>query len=145
MLGRMTRADLVALLREYRVCVQASVSASGAPQAAIVGFAVTDDLEIVFDTLETTRKAMNLRRDPRISLVIGGWGPEERTVQIDGVADEPQGPELQRLKAAYFAVYPDGVERQRWEGITYVRVRPTWVRHSHFRVGGAPSIVEMTF
>jgi len=144
----MTRADLVAFLRGYRLCVQASVAASGAPQAALVGFAVSDDLEIVFDTLGTTRKAVNLRRDPRVSLVVGGWGSgpgEERTVQIDGVADEPRGVELDRLRAVYFAVYPDGVERQRWEGITYVRVRPTWVRYSDFVHPEGPRIVEMTF
>jgi hypothetical protein len=141
----MTRADLVAFLRGYRLCIQASVAASGAPQAAIVGFAVSDDLEIVFDTLETTRKAVNLRREPRVSLVVGGWGTEERTIQIDGVADEPQGPDLERLKAVYFAVYPDGVERQRWKGITYVRVRPTWVRYSDFLHPDGPRIVEVNF
>jgi hypothetical protein len=52
------------------------------------------------------------------------------------VADEPEGAELARLKAVYFQVYPDGVDRQAWKDITYVRVRPTWVRYSDFRAGG---------
>ena len=38
----------------------------GGPQAAVVGFAVSDLLEIVFDTVTTSRKYQNLRRDPRI-------------------------------------------------------------------------------
>jgi pyridoxine/pyridoxamine 5'-phosphate oxidase len=134
------RADLLAFLRRHRLCVQASVSDVGAPQAAVVGYGVSDDLEIVFDTLGTTRKMVNLRRDPRIALVVG-WD-EEQTVQIEGVADEPIGVELDRLKKAYFAAYSDGPERQAWKDITYVRVRPTWARYSDFRPGGG--IVELT-
>jgi hypothetical protein len=134
-----TPAELLAFLRRHRICVQASTFASGAPQAAVVGFAVSDDLEIVFDTIDDTRKAKNLRRDPRIALVVG-WD-DEQTVQIEGVADEPGGDDLARLKSVYFGVYPDGVERQGWKGITYVRVRPTWARYSDFRPGGR--IVEV--
>jgi pyridoxine/pyridoxamine 5'-phosphate oxidase len=133
------RADLLAFLRRHRLCVQASVSDVGAPQAAVVGYGVSDDLEIVFDTLGTTRKMVNLRRDPRIALVVG-WD-EEQTVQIEGVADEPIGVELDRLKQVYFAAYPDGPEREAWKDITYVRVKPTWARYSDFRPGG--EIVEL--
>jgi pyridoxine/pyridoxamine 5'-phosphate oxidase len=119
--------------------VQASVSSAGIPQAAVVGFAVSDDLEIVFDTIATSRKMANLRRNGHIALVVG-WG-DEQTVQIDGAADEPKGGELDRLKKVYFAAWPDGVERQSWKDITYVRVRPTWARYSDFRPGG--EIVEL--
>jgi PPOX class probable F420-dependent enzyme len=127
----MTRAELLAFLRLHRIAVQASVADDGTPQAAVVGIAVTDDLEIVFDTLGDTRKAHNLRRRPRIALVVG-WD-DERTAQIEGTADEPTGPELARLKDVYFRVYPDGVARQSWPGITYVRVRPSWIRYTDFR------------
>jgi general stress protein 26 len=133
------KAELVAFLRRHKLCVQASVGRDGVPQAAVVGFAVSDELEIVFDTLGTTRKAENLRRDPRIAIVVG-W--EDQTVQLEGVADEPSGADLDRLKAVYFGVYPDGVERQSWPGITYFRVRPRWARYSDF--GPARRIVELT-
>ena len=33
---------------------------------------VTDDFEVFFDTLDTTRKVRNLRRNPKIAFVIGG-------------------------------------------------------------------------
>jgi len=127
----MTQGDLLTFLRSHRLAIQASASADGAAQAAVVGFAVSDRFDFVFDTLGTTRKAANLRRDPRIALVIG-WD-DEQTVQVEGLADEPSGDELARLKAVYFAVYPDGVERQIWQGITYFRVRPRWMRYSDFR------------
>ena len=94
--------QLLEFLRQYRLAVQASVSVTGGSQAALVGFAVTDRFEIVFDTLDSTRKAQNLRRNPRLALVIGGLeAGDERTVQYEGVADEPSGPELERLKAVY--------------------------------------------
>lgn len=137
----MNRAELLLFLRNHRLCVQASVSKAGSPQAAVVGYGVSDDLEIVFDTLGVTRKMANLRRDPRIALVVG-WD-QEQTVQIEGEADEPTGAERERLKKIYFAAHPDGPERQAWKEITYVRVRPTWVRYSDFRPGGG--VVERTF
>jgi len=140
----MTPRDLLEFMRRYRVAGQASVSADGAAQAAAVGIAITDRFEIVFDTLSSSRKAQNLRRNPKIALVIGGLsGGEERTVQYEGVADEPAGDELERLKQAYYHVYPDGPSRLRWPGLTYVRVRPTWIRYSDF-TAMPPLIVEFT-
>ena len=136
----MRRAELLEFLRRHKLGVLSTVSPSGEPEAAVVGVAFTDDLEIVFDTLETTRKAVNLRRSPKIAFVVG-WN-QEITAQIEGVADEPQGAQLERLKEAYFLVYPDGRERQRWEGITYFRVRPHWARYSDFNTGG--NIVEFS-
>ena len=62
----MTREVLLEFMRSEKYAVQASVSAGGVPQAAVVGIAVTDDLEIVFDTLASSRKAPNLRANPAI-------------------------------------------------------------------------------
>ena len=100
-----------------------SLAADGAPQSAVVGIATSESGEIVFDTLGTSRKARNLRRDPRVSLVV--W-ENERTVQLEGLADEPTGAELDRLREIYFAVYPDGRERLAWPGLTHFRIVPRW-------------------
>jgi pyridoxine/pyridoxamine 5'-phosphate oxidase len=126
----MTRNELLNFLRKHRLGVLSTVSGAGEPEAAVVGIAFTDQLEIIFDTLDTTRKCVNLRRNPKIAFVIG-WD-EETTVQYEGTADEPKGAELDRLKEAYFVPYPDGRERQKWAGITYFRVRPMWARYSDF-------------
>ena len=134
----MTRSGLLQFLRKHRLGVLSTVSPSGEPEAAVVGIAFTDDLEVIFDTLDTTRKVSNLRSSPKIAFVIG-WD-QEITAQLEGIADEPKGAELERLKEAYFLVYPDGRERQRWNGITYFRVRPHWARYSDFNPGG--NIVE---
>jgi general stress protein 26 len=127
------RAELLSFMREHPLGVQASVSAAGAPQAAVVGIIVSDDFEVFFDTDAGSRKVANLRGNPRAALVVGGTKPgDERTLQYEGVADEPQGEELQRLQAAYFEVFPAGRERQAWPGITYIRARPTWIRYTDF-------------
>lgn len=140
-LGGMNRAELLRFIRRHRYAVQASTAADGAPQAAVIGIAVSDALEIVFDTLRTTRKAQNLGQDARIALVVG-WD-EEQTVQLEGLADEPSGAELVRLKAVYFAQFPDGPARERWPHIMYFRVRVAWARYSDFRSGGGVLDVEL--
>jgi hypothetical protein len=139
------RREILEFLRGYALAVQASVSPSTSPQAAVVGFIVTDEFELFFDTLASTRKASNLRANARIALVIGGFvNGDERTVQCEGVADEPAGAELDRLKALYFRRFPDGPDRQQWPGITYFRVRPRWIRYSDYS-SSPPEIVEFTF
>ena len=140
-----TRRELLAFMRTHTLAVEASVSTPATPQAAVVGIAVTDDFEIVFDTVVATRKVPNLRRNPRIAFVIGGLtAGDERSVQYEGIADEPQGAELLRLKELYFSQLLDGPERQRWPGIVYVRVRPTWIRYSDFNQD-PPEVAEFSF
>jgi len=134
----MNRNELLTFMRAQKWAVQASVSDRDAPQAAVIGVAISDDFEIVFDTLSETRKAINLRQNPKVALVIG-WD-EGQTVQYEGVADEPKGAELARMKRIYLAKFPDGVEREGWPGITYFRVRPMWIRYSDFR-GVEPVVV----
>ena len=138
----MSAAELLTFLRRHRLAVQASVSPAATPQAAVIGYAVTDWFEIVFDTLDSSRKGQNLRRNNRIALVIGGLADgEERTVQYEGITDEPSGEELDRLKQVYYAAWPDGPSRLSWPGLIYVRVRPTWIRYSNFNAN-PPQIVE---
>lgn len=127
------------------MAVEASVSPSNAPQAAAVGIIVTDRFELFFDTLDSTRKVANLRINQRVAFVIGGLAEGEQcTVQYEGVVDEPAGAELEQLKTAYFARFPDGRERQAWPGITYLRATPHWIRFSDFDQT-PPELLELTF
>ncbi len=137
-----TRTALLAFLRSHRYGVQSSTHPTGAPQSAVVGIAVSDDFEIVFDTIEDSRKARNLRRCAEIAFVLGGLAPnDERTVQYEGLADEPRGAERARLTDLYFAVFPDGRERQAWPGLIYIRAAPRWLRFSDYNQN-PPQIVE---
>ena len=141
----MNEVELLSFVRSQRWAVEATASVAQAPQAALIGIAVTDQFELVFDTLASSRKAANIRTNPRLALVIGGWiDSDPRTVQYEGVADFPAGAELERLKQVYFAAFPDGPTRLSWPDITYVRVKPVWVRYSDFR-SEPPAITERVF
>lgn len=136
----MTRDELLAFMRAERYAVQASVSPSRAPQAAVVGIAVSDDFELVFDTLTDSRKMTHLRANPLIALVIGSTHDRAvRTVQYEGVADTPSGDELRRAQDIYFGVFPDGRERLTWPGVIHVRVKPLWIRYSNY--GPQPPLI----
>jgi general stress protein 26 len=137
----MTASDLLAFMDSQTFAVQASVSPSGSPQAAVIGFVVTERLEIFFDTIDSSRKAGNLRQNAKVAFVIGGMDGAERTVQYEGIADEPGGAELQGLQEHYFRRFPDGSSRQSWPGLIYLRAKPTWIRYSDFSAN-PPDIQE---
>jgi pyridoxine/pyridoxamine 5'-phosphate oxidase len=136
----MDRAAICSFLQRHRYGVIASMSTSGVPQSALVGIATTTELEIIFDTVKSSRKYANLIEQPVCSFVVGWEG--EQTVQFEGVAVEPTGAELYQYQEKYFEVWPDGRARMNWPGIAYFVVRPRWVRYSDF--DQVPPLVEET-
>lgn len=140
----MTKSDLLKFIRKHTLAVQASASLQLSPQAALIGFVITDNFEIFFDTSEMSRKVKNLRDNPKIAFVIGGWTQkDECTVHFEGITDEPTGDYLITLKELYFKSFPDGRLRQAWKDILYFRVKPTWIRYSNFNE--PQKIVEFIF
>ena len=136
----MQREQLYRFIHPRKLAVLSTVAPNGDPQSSLVGIAVSPQLQIVFDTVRSSRKYTNLKNDPRISFVIG-WDAEI-TLQYEGIAIEPEGETLSHAKDIYFQTWPDGVERQQWPGITWFLVNPTWLRYSDFNTG---HIEEMTF
>jgi len=137
----MTKTNLVEFFRQHRYGVISSVSAVGAPQSAVVGTAVSGDLEIVFDTLRSSRKYTNLIANPAASVTV--W-TGEATAQLDGIACEPEGAERDRYREIYFEIWPDGRDRLNWSGLTHIVIRPKWIRYSDFDQR-PPLIEEFTF
>jgi len=113
-----------------RLAVISTVNGASQPQAALKGIAVTPELELVFDTVKSSRKYSNLKKNPRVAWVIGCRA--EVTVQYEGMALELEGEELAKYKKTYFAKFPDGPDRESWPGITYFVVRPKWVRYCDY-------------
>jgi hypothetical protein len=102
-------------------------------ESRVAGLSLSAPKRTRTSTRESPDKALNLRQNPQIAFVIGGTTVgDERTVQYEGIADEPAGAELERLKELYFESFPDGRERDSWPGITYIRTKPTWVRYTDF-------------
>lgn len=137
----MNKLALYSFLSQHRYGVVSSISGEGTPQSALVGIAISSDLEIIFDTVKSSRKYPNLIARPACSFVVGGWAGEQ-TVQFEGIATEPKGPDLKRYQEMYFAVWPDGPARMNWPGMTYFVIRPRWIRYSDF--DQRPPIIEET-
>ncbi len=129
-------------MRSHRLAVVSSVSANGAPQSALVGVAVTDALEIVFDTTSVTRKHANLSRDPRAAVTFSG--PGEQTLQLEGSA-YPVSLDAEHdahYRETYYHAWPDDRDRLAWPNLVYWRIVPAWIRYSDYERG--PLIIEGT-
>jgi hypothetical protein len=134
----MTKEFIYTKLQQYRLAVLATVAEGTRPEAALVGFAVTPELEIVFDTVRTSRKYSNLSVCSRVALVIG-W-KNEISIQYEGMASELGAGVGAEYKEAYYAVFPDGRQRAaEWEGLTHFVIRPSWIRYSNFN---SPAVIE---
>jgi hypothetical protein len=140
----MTEAELYGFMARHRLGVLGTICRSATPQSALMGIAITPRLEIIFDTVKSSRKYQNLIARPICSFVVGGWGTGEQTVQYEGEAEELKPPELERCQQTYFRIWPDGPARMSWPGIVYFVVRPTWIRYSDFDQN-PPLICEFTF
>lgn len=136
----MTKQELYAFLQQHDHAVLASVSPANTPEAALVGIAATEQLELIFDTSRDSRKYQNLLANPKVALVIGWEG--EVTLQYEGEARVPAGDELERYKTVYFERFPNGRERESWPDIVYLVVRPNWLRYSDFSQE-PPNIIEL--
>jgi pyridoxine/pyridoxamine 5'-phosphate oxidase len=126
----MTKAEIYEFIAKHKLAVLGTISPQGMPQSALVGIAVTPELEIIFDTVKSSRKYHNLIANPNCSFVIGWTG--EITVQYEGQAHMPSGAVLERYQQEYFEQWPDGPSRLTWPSIVYFVVRPRWIRHSDF-------------
>ena len=116
-----------------RLGVLTTAANSGQPQAALMGFAVAPELELIFDTVRSSRKYPNLKQNPRLAWVVGCT--TEVTFQYEGEAEELEGAALTKYKPAYFQKFTDGPARENWAGMTYFVVRPKWVRYCDYNPG----------
>jgi len=134
----MDRATVCSFMQGQRYGVVSCVSRGGEPQSALVGVVTTVEMEIIFDTVKTSRKYANLIEHPACSFVMG-WA-DERSLQFEGVAMEPTGSEHRRCQEIYFAAWPDGPARMNWPEIAYFVVQPRWIRYSDY--GQTPPLIE---
>ena len=141
----MEQSELLTYLRSHRLGVLGTLSPSGEPQAALVGYAITDNLQILFDTVRTTRKYRNMKAKPQVSFTFGNTAPatsEERTAQYEGIAEELTGAQLDALLTVYLAVWPECVVHQQWPDICWFVIRPRWIRYTDYDL---PLTQEWTF
>ncbi len=130
-----------AFIVRHKLAVISTANKDGNPEAALIGIAVCPDLDLVFDTVKTSRKYKNLIENPQVALVMG-WD-NEITVQYEGEVTE-LGAGDEQYKEIYFAAFADGRERaETWPDIVHFKVTPKWIRYSDFNEG--QEIIEFEF
>jgi general stress protein 26 len=124
-------------MRQHKLAVLSYVSGDGTAMSALVGIAVSEGLEIDFDTVGSSRKYQAIIANGNVSLVIG-WDAET-TVQYEGLAKQ-LGVDDDDYRELYHSVYPDGRERaENWPGLVHFKVSPEWIRYSNFN---EPAVIE---
>ncbi|MDE2466304.1 MAG: pyridoxamine 5'-phosphate oxidase family protein [Alphaproteobacteria bacterium] len=111
--------------------VISTVSEQGTPEAALINYGVTEHLELILETLQTSRKYKNLYRNPNMAMVVG-TGKECLTCQYEGVVSWPSDAALPGLLDIYFAARPEGLLHRGWPDLVYLLVRPIWIRISNY-------------
>ena len=110
---RMTEAEVWRFIEERRNLQVASLNRDGSPHLTTLWFAV-DDATVVFDTYAKAQKAVNLLRDPRVSVLLesGSTYRELCGVSIKGKAELVEDDETNiELKVRIGMRYsPDGRE-----------------------------------
>jgi general stress protein 26 len=134
----MTKEFIYHFIKQHILGVISTCSKENKPEAALIGFAVSEELEIIFDTITSSRKYRNLMENPFVAMVIG-WD-DETTVQYEGKATMLSGKESERLKEIYFDVYKDGRQRaESWPGLVHFKISPSWIRYSNYN---EPMVIE---
>lgn len=138
----MTANFIYRFIGQHQLAVISTVSPELKPEAALIGIAVSEKLELIFDTVKSSRKFQNILHNPAVALV-AGWD-NEITVQIEGTATLLTDTTADiNLKEIYFNTFEGARERAHtWEGLVHFKITPTWIRYSDFNEGGV--IEEMT-
>jgi PPOX class probable F420-dependent enzyme len=145
---RMTEDETRAFVESRKSLQVATLNADGTPHLTTLWFGIVDD-EIVFETFTKSQKIVNLRRDPRIAVLLedGVEYAELRGVSINGTAQLHDDPEVVWRYAAavmrrnHAGIPEEAIEsgaRQLASKRTAVIVKPqkvvTW---DHTKLGGS--------
>lgn len=93
-----------------------------------MGLVVTPALEVVFETLDTSRKYRNLQANPAVSFVIRC--PGSASVQYEGWACVLKASVEDEYHNRYLRHWPEAQARQHWPGLVCVVTQPVWIRHT---------------
>jgi hypothetical protein len=118
-------------LNSHLLGVISSIDSGGAPQAAVVGFGQTKNLELILGTDISSRKYKNLTTNPSVAFAIG-WENGE-TVQYEGTARELTPGEINLVRENYWAKNPRAEGNNQNPGERYFIVTPKWIRYTDLK------------
>lgn len=128
------------------MAVISSVSTKrGDPQSALIAFAETENLELIFETQRDTRKFQNLQKNNHVSLVIGWDTKIHETLQYEGKAILLEGKELEKYRSIFLKKDTPCTEEFLFHPkVRLFKILPTWIRFSDY-TGKVPKIIELYF
>lgn len=137
-------AKILAFIRQQKLAVIATASQTARPESALIAYTEDDDLCLYFQTGIDTRKAANLKINPRVALTIGFSLENLVTVQYEGTATRLMEPaDLEACKKRFVvkdspttAVYFNRPE------VIFFKISPTWISYSDY-AGMLPEVIEL--
>lgn len=145
----MSTEEVAGFLDRQRTATMATLGSDGMPHLVAMWYAVIDG-EVWFETKTKAQKVVNLRRDPRITVMVeaGSSYDQLRGVSIEGRAEVVEDPERifamgTRFWERYFGPYTEemrpGVEQMLNKRVA-VRVIPERIRTWDHRKLGMPAM-----
>ncbi|MFE3793762.1 pyridoxamine 5'-phosphate oxidase family protein [Nocardia tengchongensis] len=145
----MSDEEIAGFLERSRVATMATLSAEGRPHLVAMWYALIDG-EIWFETKAKAQKTVNLRRDPRITVMVeaGETYDQLRGISIEGRAEVVEDPEAlfkvgisvwERYTGPYSEEMKPFVEQMLHKRVA-VRVAPERTRTWDHRKLGLPAM-----
>jgi PPOX class probable F420-dependent enzyme len=98
----MTPDEARAFLTDHHNAVLATFRRDGRPQLSVVGATVDEQGRVIVSTRQTAVKTKNLRRDPRVSVIVISPGFYGEWAQVEGTAEIVDQPEAIELLVDYY-------------------------------------------
>jgi PPOX class probable F420-dependent enzyme len=98
----MTPDEARAFLTDHHNAVLATLRRDGRPQLSVVFATVDEQGRVIISTRQTAIKTKNLRRDPRVSVIVMSPGFYGEWAQVEGTAEIVEQPEALDLLVDYY-------------------------------------------
>ena len=134
------KQQIIEFLKARNFCIIATVGPDAQPEAAFVGYASNDIIEIVIGTSKASRKYQNIVENPKTALVIadttGEIQYEGRAVTLDTKAY------LSLIENGQFKPLPGFDKYRNDPNQVWLRITPTWIRF--IQHGDVDTVTEHT-
>ena len=132
------RGDALSFLIANQSGVLATISAAGEPSARLVYYTCDDSFNIYFLTLANTRKAADLKANPRAAFVVSET-ETPRTIQIEGTVEDltdtaTVDPLLADFVNSLLSHKTYGIPLTHFDESTlkFFKLSPKWIRWGNF-------------
>jgi uncharacterized protein YhbP (UPF0306 family) len=138
------RQVILAFLRSHPMATIATIDeVTMCPESALIAFVELDNLELIFETFQGTRKYNNLRRNSNVALVVGWDAQCHITLQYEGTAKLISASQAPRFRNIFLQKKTPCTEEFLLDPrVRLFRVKPRWIALSDYR-GACPKVMTL--